>query len=263
MADIFVSYTSSDRHWAFWIGHELEALGHTPRIHEWEIKASEDIYGWMETRLDTVDYVLCVVSDEYLKAPYSTLERHAALWQAASNRPGFVLFVVVKPCKLPVLSDHFLRCELYNIVDDIARQRFHEFMTRPRRSGKARFPCEPFAVSNITIRVPEHFLGRDESLARLERSLNRYGDRIAITVVHGLRGVGKTVLAGTYAEKQRRGYRATWWIRAQTEPSMRADLVALGVRLNWVEADAKEEWDRLGREKRRMRDQELCGRMES
>jgi hypothetical protein len=35
--------------------------------------------------------------------------------------------------------------------------------------------------------------------------------------------------------------RATWWIRAQTEPGMRADLVALGVRLNWSRADDKEE----------------------
>src|SRR5439155_16536885 len=36
-------------------------------------------------------------------------------------------------------------------------------------------------------------------------------------------------------------YRATWWIRAQSEPTMRADLVALGVRLGWVLPDDKEE----------------------
>ncbi len=30
VADIFVSYTSSDRDWAFWIGQELEKLGHLP-----------------------------------------------------------------------------------------------------------------------------------------------------------------------------------------------------------------------------------------
>ena len=39
MADIFVNYTSSDRDWAFWIGQELEKLGHSPHIHEWEIPA--------------------------------------------------------------------------------------------------------------------------------------------------------------------------------------------------------------------------------
>jgi hypothetical protein len=37
VADIFVSYTSNDRNWAFWIGQELLKLGHAPRIHEWEI----------------------------------------------------------------------------------------------------------------------------------------------------------------------------------------------------------------------------------
>ena len=31
MADIFVSYTSSDREWAFWIGQELGKLKHKPR----------------------------------------------------------------------------------------------------------------------------------------------------------------------------------------------------------------------------------------
>jgi TIR domain len=52
VADIFISYTSSDRDWAFWIAKELGALGHVPRIHEWEIKGGGDIYAWMEQRND-------------------------------------------------------------------------------------------------------------------------------------------------------------------------------------------------------------------
>jgi hypothetical protein len=49
MADIFVSYTSSDRHWTLWIGQELKTLGHLPHIHEWEIESSDDIYAWPPT----------------------------------------------------------------------------------------------------------------------------------------------------------------------------------------------------------------------
>jgi hypothetical protein len=82
-----------------------------------------------------------------------------------------------------------------------------------------------------------HFLGREDALAEIGESLKRY----AVTAVHGLRGVGKSTLAAAYAEKHRGDYRATRWIRAQTEPTMRADLAALGVRLNWVGADAKGE----------------------
>jgi tetratricopeptide (TPR) repeat protein len=241
MADIFISYTASDREWAFWIAKELEALGQTPHIHEWEIKGGDDIYGWMEERHAAADHVLCVVSDEYLRAPYSTLERNAALWRAMSNRPGFVLFVAVKPCRLPTLSDHIRRCELYGVPEEAARVRFREFMGKRETPSAIAFPGKVFAVSNIPIRVPTHFLGRDDALAAIATAIGRYEGRVAITALHGLRGVGKTTLAAAYAERHRGDYRATWWIRAQTEPTMRADLVGLGARLKWVAADEKEE----------------------
>ena len=47
MAEIFVSYTSSDRDWANWVGLELERLGHVARVHEWEIRpAATFLPGW-------------------------------------------------------------------------------------------------------------------------------------------------------------------------------------------------------------------------
>ena len=239
MADIFISYTSSDREWAFWIGRELEALGHVPHVHDWEIKGSDDIYGWMEQHHDAADHVLCVISDDYLKAPYSTLERHAALWQAAKKRASFVLLVVVKPCKLPTLSDHLRRCELFGVPEDAARVRFKDFMSKRGTSRDIGFPGKVFAVSNIPIRIPEHFMGRHDALEAIEAALRRSEGRVAITALHGLRGVGKTTLAAAYAERQRSDYRATWWIRAQTEAGIRDDLVALGIRLAWVGADDK------------------------
>jgi len=240
MADIFVSYTSSDRDWAYWIGRELEALGHVAHIHEWELKSGEDIYEWMEQRHDAADHVLCVLSDDYLKAPYSKLERNAAIWQAAGKRPGFVLFVAVKPCKLPTLADHFRRCELFNVDEAEARRRFRDFMSARNAAATIAFPGE-LAVSNIPIRVPEHFVGREDSLGSIRTALTRYEGRVAITALHGLRGVGKTTLAAAYAERHGGDYRATWWIRAETEATMRADLVGLGARLNWVDAEAKED----------------------
>src|SRR6516165_4506071 len=56
-ADIFVSYTSSDCDWAFWLGKELTLLGHTPHIHEWEIKGGDDIYAWMQQHIEVADHV--------------------------------------------------------------------------------------------------------------------------------------------------------------------------------------------------------------
>jgi tetratricopeptide (TPR) repeat protein len=97
------------------------------------------------------------------------------------------------------------------------------------------------AAANIPVRVPRHFLGRGEAMTAIEEAFAQGGDRVAIAVLHGLRGVGKTTLAAAYAERHRGDYRAMWWLRAQTEPTLRADLVGLGVRLGWVAADEKEE----------------------
>ena len=148
--------------------------------------------------------------------------------------------MAVKPCRFPTLIDHFRRCELYSAVSDEERRaRFLEFMRR--KDAPDRIVLPTYAVSNIPIRVPTHLMGREGSLAAIEKALARYEGGVAITALYGLRGVGKTALAAAYADRHRNDYRATWWIRAQTEPTMRADLVGLGVRLGWVGADEKEE----------------------
>ena len=246
MADIFISYTAADRDWAFWIGRQLEKLGHVPRVHEWEIAAGGDISRWMEERHDSADHILCVVSKAYLKAPYSSWERRAAQWAAATERPNFALPVFVESCKAPTLLAPIKRCDLHGLSEDDARARLADYMkpaTKP--TGPLAFPGAKRAVtsgdtpsdrapvvfpgkadsgrvgtiSNIPITVPMHFLGRDEALAAIDTALKRDEGRVAITALHGLRGVGKTTLAAAYAERHRGDYRATWWIRAQTEPT--------------------------------------------
>ena len=98
-------------------------------------------------------------------------------------------------------------------------------------SSRQHVPANPEAWDRLLKHV------RDNALAEIEQALTRKNGRVAITTLHGLRGVGKTTLAAAYAEFHRADYRAIWWIRAQTALSMRADLIAVGVRLGWVRAD--------------------------
>ena len=141
MADIFVSYTSKDRDWAFWIAQELEKLGHTAHVHEWEISAGGDITAWMEQRHDQADHILCVISEAYLKAPYSNWERQAAQWVGVSNRPNFALPVFVENCEPPTLLAPFKRCDLHDIGESEARVRLAEYLTPAAKpTGPARFP---------------------------------------------------------------------------------------------------------------------------
>ena len=261
MADIFVSYTSSDRDWAFWIGQVLEKLGHRAHLHDWEISAGGDIAAWMEERHDHADHILCDISKGYLTKPYSRWERLAAQWAAAGERPNFVLPILIEECELRTLLAHIKRCDLYGIDDeDVARTRLAEYLApaakpagpvqfppkakatkAPSSSEAVPFPGGKFALSNIAVSVPRHFLGRDQELAAIDAALKGGDNRVAVAALYGLRGVGKTTLAAAYAQRRKADYRATWWIRAQTPDAMRADLISLGVRLGWVAADEKEE----------------------
>jgi tetratricopeptide (TPR) repeat protein len=90
------------------------------------------------------------------------------------------------------------------------------------------------AISNISIGLPRHFMGRDAEFARIKSALQLQEGRVAIMALRGLRGVGKTTLAVAYAEAHRGDYRATWWIRAHTVTTLRADIIALGIRIGWL-----------------------------
>jgi hypothetical protein len=144
VADIFVSYTSNDRDWAFWIGQELEKLGHVTHIHEWEIAAGGNIVAWMEERHDKADHVLCVVSKVYLTKDYSSWERQAAQWAAASSRKYFLLPVFVEKCDAPTLLKPFKRCDLFGLREDEARARLGLYLAPAAKpSGPQRFPGAP------------------------------------------------------------------------------------------------------------------------
>jgi tetratricopeptide (TPR) repeat protein len=243
MAKIFVSYTSKDAAEAAWIARELRRLGHTPFLHEAEIKGGESFMVWMGPRMDEAEHTLCLMSPEYFTAEFSQREYNAALTEATRKGSNFLLPVVVRPCDVPKLVADLNRCTLHNAFGDEKLARFHAFINKSALPDVA--PASKLAagtaLSNIPIRVPEHFLGRDDTLAEIHTALGQHQGRVAITALHGLRGVGKTVLAAAYAERHAKDYRATWWIRAETESGMRADLVGLGVRLGWVDPEEKEE----------------------
>ena len=75
------------------------------------------------------------------------------------------------------------------------------FPNGARSAETVAYSGKVFAFTNIPIRVPTHFMGRDDALAMIETALKRYEGRVAITALHGLRGVGKTTLAAAFAER--------------------------------------------------------------
>jgi hypothetical protein len=123
-------------------GHELEILGHVPHIHEWEISGGGDIMAWMEERHQAADHTLCVISAAYLIKPYSSWERRAAQWAAATDRPNFALPVFVEHCETTTLFSQVKRCDLYGVSEEEARARLKAFREPAGKPAqRAAFPA--------------------------------------------------------------------------------------------------------------------------
>ncbi len=73
-----------------------------------------------------------------------------------------------------------------------------------------------------------NFTGREDLLDRLHHNLTA-GETTAITqAIAGLGGVGKTQLALEYCHRHRDEYGLIWWLRADEEAALAADMVQLG-----------------------------------
>ncbi len=264
MAKIFVSYTSKDKDWAFWLAQELEKLGHVPHVHEWEIPAGGNIVQWMRQRVDDSEHMACLVSCEYLTKVYSGWELESGLWAAISTRKNFVLPIFVEACEPPRLLALFKRCDLYGLIEEDARGRLAEYMSSGvRPPGPMRFPggakpasLSPERTAPVTfpgVRKPSNlpftslgdlFKGREEKLGELRAALETAkGAGVLVRALHGLGGVGKTRLAIEYAWAHEAEYSALLFVRAENAAALSASLAALaGVSvLDLPEKDTRED----------------------
>ncbi len=254
MANIFLSYTASDKTWAFWIAQELEKLGHNPHVHEWEISAGGNIAAWMEKRHNDADHILFVISSAYLTKDYSSWERQAAQWAATSKRPNFALPVFIEDCDASTLLAPIKRCDLYGVGEEEARARITAYLAPAAKpAAPVRFPGGARASTTTPARSeivafpgsrlePPHrqprnlpfaslgslFMGRDADLDDLRAALAAgKGAAVVGRALHGLGGVGKTRLGIEYALRHEADYSALLFVRADDPATLDASLAAL------------------------------------
>lgn len=253
--DFFISFNSADLAYAEAIDAALRNAGFTTFYHPRDLGSGGNIPIWMDHALDNSAQTLALYSPAYTsdKAVYSKAERYASWWQDPGGDKRKLIPVLLRETKFTPLMAMISRVEVLGMTPNEAAAHVLQRLKRreeaePRDVWRRGLPLPK--IFNVGYRPNPNFTGRFEALESLQQSL-RAGSNAAITAVAGMGGIGKTTLAAEYCHRFGGRYAGVWWVRAEQEMTMLADLAALGQRLGLppsgnVENDARAVLEQLG-----------------
>ncbi|MGD1943741.1 MAG: tetratricopeptide repeat protein [Leptolyngbyaceae cyanobacterium] len=220
MKDFFVSYNSADKTWAEWIAWVLEENGYTVVIQAWDFRPGGNFILDMQRAADESHRTIMVLSAAYLKAAYTQPEWAAAFKQDPTSEDRRLIPMRVAECKptgmlAPLVyvdlvgkdeaeAEQLVLAALSDRAKPKTRPGFPSSPPSAERSiaEKIEFPGHPAAPNNLPRSGAVAFVGREQELADLHRQLHQ-ADRLAITAIQGMGGIGKTELALQYAQHHR------------------------------------------------------------
>jgi tetratricopeptide (TPR) repeat protein len=252
--DFFISFNSADLAYAEAIDAALRAAGFTTHFHPRDLQAGGNIPQWMDEALMNSGQTLALYSPDYIsdKAIYSRAEHYASWWQEPDGDARKLIPIILRETTITPLIAMISRIEVLGMTPTDAATRVIERLKTPEETSRRdhwRVGLPVPKVFNAAYRPNPNFTGRFEALDSLQLSL-RQGTNAAITAVAGMGGIGKTTLAAEYCHRFGGRYSGVWWVRAEQESVMLADLQALGQRLGVVsgkniEVDARACLDHL------------------
>jgi hypothetical protein len=254
--DFFVSYTSADRPWAEWIAWELEHAGHNVIIQAWDILPGANFVLAMDQAARVAERTVAVLSPAFLESPYCAPEWAAAFHADPTGTQRKLVPVRVRDCNPDGLLGSVVYVDVVGLSEAASRAALLAGVTQGRAKpvGAPAFPGTDRGGEGERVRRPETgaaifnvpvttrtFVGRLEQLRWLGEGSSGDGV-VAITqihVIHGMGGVGKTQLAARYAREHRDDYDLIWWLRAEQQPTLHADLAGLAVAVGLADADTE------------------------
>lgn len=121
--DFFISYTKVDREWAEWIGWQIEAVGWSVLVPDWETPPGSN---WMNMMADGVEAArtIVVLSPAYLVSPFCRLERFAVLADDPLGLERKLIAVRIAQCEPPDFLKTLVSIDLAGLGrEDEARDR--------------------------------------------------------------------------------------------------------------------------------------------
>ena len=247
--DYFISRAGADKALAMWIGRLIAAQGKSYILQD-DHFGHQDFMGAMDAALKSGARVVALYSQAYLDSENCLKEALTAVHGDSFNRQQRLIPLRIEPCA----PDGMLRTIAY--TDLLAERRQADDSALKLKILRALGFANPVldglpAPVGALVARPRHIhreieikrsdlAPRPDLMARLKASMSGAGRRIAaltnsqyvVSAIAGMAGVGKTVLARTYAWEQQDSYHGVWWVDAETRGGILAGLAGLGAELS-------------------------------
>src|SRR4051794_33725222 len=111
-SDFFISYTQVDREWAEWIAWQLQEIGYTTLLQEWDFLPGVNWQREMQSGLIHAQRMIAVLSPAYLQSDFAQAEWQAVWAKDPSSEQRLLLTVMVNECARPGLLSGIVGAEL-------------------------------------------------------------------------------------------------------------------------------------------------------
>jgi len=266
---LFYSYAHKDEHLRKELDKQLSLLkrqGHLSTWYDRNISAGTEWAQEIDTRLNSADILLLLVSADFLASDYCySIEMKRAM-QRHETKAALVIPVILRavewedapfgklqalPTDARAVTSWPNRDEAFKDVAGGIRKAVMELQDKRASmlltATTTTSSTGPLASTAMLWNVPfprnPFFTGREAILTDLRSTLTS-NQRAAITqpqAISGLGGIGKTQTAIEYAYRYQDDYLAVLWVRSSTREELLIDFIAIANLLHLPEKDAQDQ----------------------
>jgi tetratricopeptide (TPR) repeat protein len=195
--DVFVSYSHQDADWVQGqLVPRLKAAGLMVCIDVESFRLGAPLLTEMERAVDASRKTVLVLTPTYLKSAWTEFETLLLQTPDPTNRMLRLLPILRLRCKPPARIAILNRLDFTGLGPHDTE--FAKLIAAIQEQAPPETPQPPQPAFNLAPRLPDYYVAREDDLQRLRDRLQQ-GGVLGLTAVHGMGGVGKSVLAAALA----------------------------------------------------------------